>query len=77
MAAVPSDNKTRALINRDYIIRWQYQGEKKTQLIGAGQYHTLVTEKTAQRHFERVLQGDKDKYTFKVRNLLKIEFLIK
>ena len=77
MAAIPSDDMTRATINRDYLIRYTFHGEKNTHLIGAGQYHTLVTQKTAKKHFERVLEGDKDKYTFKVRNTLKIEFLIK
>lgn len=74
MAALPSDNATRAEINRDWIIKYWFYGEKTSQLIGAGQYYKLVTKKIAQEHFKRVLPYDKSKHTFKIRNKLKIEF---
>jgi len=77
MAALPSDDRTRAEINRDWLIKYWHQGETESHLIGAGQYHKVVGEKTAQKHFARVLEYQTDKYTFKVRNHLRIEFLQK
>jgi len=77
MAALPSDDKIRAEINRDWIIKYWYHGLTKSHLIGAGQYHKVVGEKTAQEHFARVLEYTTDKYTFKIRKHLRIEFLQK
>lgn len=74
MSALPSDNATRAEINRDWLIRYTYYGETESHLTGAGQYHKLVGEQTAQLHFKKVLQYERSKYTFKVRSTLKIEF---
>ena len=77
MAALRSDDTTRADINRDWLIKYRYYGETDTHLIAAGQYHKLVTEKIAQTHFARVLRYDKSKHTFKIRKSLKINFLQK
>lgn len=74
MAALPSDNAIRAEINRDWIIRYTFHGETETHLTGAGQYHKLVGAKTAEKHFAKVLEYERSKYIFKIRNTLKIEF---
>lgn len=74
MAALKSDNPTRADINKHFVIRYQNVGEKGTKLIGAGKYSALVGEGIKIKHFKTVLGGGLGKYTFKIRNRLKIEF---
>jgi len=77
MAAIQSDNRIRAEINRDWLIKYWHHDQPESHLVGAGQYHKVVGEKTAQKHFKRVLEYETDKYVFKVRNHLRIEFLQK
>lgn len=64
-------------INKNFLIRGAFFQEKGTFLIGAGQYHKYVGKEIELKHFERVLNGKKDRYTFKVRSTLKIDFIQK
>ena len=38
MSALKSSNPTNAIINRNFIIRYQNTDEKGTKLVGAGKY---------------------------------------
>lgn len=63
-------------INMNFLIKWAFCGEKKTHLIGAGQYYKLVgNRETANKHFLEALESGKDKYTAIIRNKLRIEFI--
>lgn len=64
-------------INKNFIIRWKRQDEKKVSLIGAGKYIDLVGEELQKKHFSIVLYGEKDKYIFQVRKKLTITFVAK
>lgn len=72
--AVKSNNKLRANINKNFVIRVKNTDEKGSILIGAGQYHKIVGKKLALKHFNKVLRNGLDNYTFKIRNRLKIDF---
>ena len=74
MPALKSSNPTNAMINRNFVIRYQETGKKGTFLIGAGKYATLVGEELKIKHFNKVLQGEAQQYTFLIRNRLKIKF---
>lgn len=60
-------------INQNFVIRYK-RVDEKTKLIGGGQYHILVGEELANKHFESVLGAGEDKTTFKLRRGLKIVF---
>ncbi len=64
-------------INRNFLIRYKETDMKKTGLIGAGRYKILVSEEIANKHFLKALNGGKDKYTFKLRGRLTVNFLSK
>lgn len=64
-------------INKNFVIRYFYYDSKQSYLIGAGQYWKLVGVSLANRHFNKVLNGGLDKYTFKLRRGLQINFLSK
>lgn len=74
MLAVKSHNPTTAEINKHFVIRYQVATEKGTKLIGAGKYSTLVGEELKIKHFNKVLDGQAQVYTFLIRNRLKIKF---
>lgn len=78
MAAIKSSDQKRALINQNFIIRVTGRNQKFTRLCGAGQYSKfLENEQLKTKHFNKVLEGGLDKYTFLLRRGLKIEFLSK
>ena len=62
-------------INRNFLIRYKYDDQEQTKLIGGGKYEILVGSEIANKHFDKVLNGGKDKYTFKLRRGLKIDFV--
>lgn len=74
MSALKSSNPTNAIINRNFIIRYQTTDEKGTKLVGAGKCEQLVGKELKIKHFNKVLQGGLDKHTFLIRNRLKITF---
>lgn len=74
MAAVKSDNQLRAQINKNFVIRIKKHDQKGSFLVGAGQYSKYVDEKLKIKHFNKVLEGGLDQYTFKIRNRLIINF---
>lgn len=74
MPALKSSNPTNAMINRNFVIRYQETGKKGTFLIGAGKYSQLVGEELKIKHFKKVLEGEAQQYTFLIRNRLKIKF---
>lgn len=67
--------ETITLINKNFLIR--IRRKDFNGLIGVGQYEKLVGKKIKINHFKKVLEGKKDKYTFLIRNRLKIEFISK
>jgi len=75
--AIKSSNPKVAAINKNFIIRWRKHGEKKWKLVSAGKYHTVVQEETLERHFEKVMDGTQQNYTFKIREQLEIVFVAK
>lgn len=78
MAALKSNDQKRALINQNFIIRVTERNKKHTRLCGAGQYSkVLENEELKIKHFNKVLDGGLDKYTFLLRRGLKVEFLSK
>lgn len=77
MPAVRSKNRENVFVNQNFVIRYQEQPDNKTKLIGAGRYHTLVGEELKNKHFEKVINGQQQNYTFLIRNRLKIKFCAK
>jgi len=76
-AAIKTDNPVRTAINKNFVIRWKHQDEKKYRLIGAGRYKYLVGEDFCQKHFEKVLNSSQQKISFKLRRGLEIIFVSK
>lgn len=64
-------------INKNFLIRYQFDSSNQTYLIGAGQYYLLVGQELAYKHFQRVLENGLQVYTFKLRRGLKINFISK
>ncbi len=64
-------------INKNFVIRYQYDNENQSHLIGAGRYWSLVGVSLANSHFNKVLKGGQQQYTFKLRRGLKINFISK
>ncbi|MFV8347280.1 hypothetical protein [Flavobacterium sp. ZB4P13] len=77
--ALKSHNPTNALINRNFIIRVldnpKENPVKNTKLTSANKLSGLINDEQLKiKLFNKVLDGGKDKYTFLIRNRLKIEF---
>jgi len=51
-----------AEVNKNFIIRWKNQDEKKSNLVSAGKYHTIVGFEMKKKHFATVLEGGADIY---------------
>jgi len=64
----------RPTINKNFIIRVSY-ADGEVRLVGAGQYHKYVGERICLKHFNKVLENGLDRYTFKMRRELTIEFV--
>jgi len=80
--AIPSSNPTNALINRNFIIRiLENPNEnpiKNTQLTSANKLSNFINDEQLKlKLFNKVLDGGKDKYTFLIRNRLRIDFCSK
>jgi len=75
--AKKSNNPIVAEINKNFIIRWKDVSTGKVNLVSAGKYHNVVGEEFKNRHFEKVLDGLLQNYTFKIRNRLEIKFISK
>lgn len=74
MPALKSSNPLVAMINKNFIIQVENVSEKQKKLIGAGQYVKVVGEELKIKHFNKVLGGGMQKYTFLIRNRLRINF---
>jgi hypothetical protein len=77
--ALKSNNPTNALINRNFIIRVldnpKENPVKNTKLTSANKLSGLINDENIKiKLFNKVLDGGKDKYTFLIRNRLKIDF---
>jgi hypothetical protein len=77
--AVKSSNQTNALINRSFIIRVLENHKenpiKNTKLTSANKLSDYLNDEEIKiKLFNKVLDGGKDKYTFLIRNRLKIDF---
>lgn len=80
--AVLSKNRTNVTINRNFIIRIlenpNENDVKNTKLTSANKLSNYLNdEKLKIKLFKKVLEGGKDKYTFRIRNRLKIDFCSK
>ncbi|KFF17357.1 hypothetical protein [Flavobacterium hydatis] len=77
--AKKSDNPTNALINRNFIIRVLENPKenllKNTKLTSANKLSNYINDDEMKiKLFNKILDGGKDKYTFLIRNRLKIDF---
>ena len=77
--ALRSNNPTNALINRNFIIRVldnpKENPVKNTKLTSANKLSGFINDEELKiKLFNKVLDGGKDKYTFMIRNRLKIDF---
>lgn len=77
--AKKSDNPTNALINRNFIIRVLENPKenllKNTKLTSANKLSKYLNDEGMKiKLFKKVLEGKKDKYTFLIRNRLRIDF---
>lgn len=77
--AKKSDNPTNALINRNFIIRVLENPKenllKNTKLTSANKLSNYINDDEMKiKLFNKILDGGKDKYTFMIRNRLKIDF---
>ena len=77
MPALKSSNITVASINKNFIIKIENIQNNEKKLIGAGQYFKYVGEELKIKHFNKVLEGKQQKYTFLIRSRLKINFYSK
>lgn len=82
MAAKKSNNPTNALINKNFIIRvLENPNEnevKNTKLTSANKLSNyLKDEELKIKLFKKILDDGLDKYTFKIRGRLKIDFCSK
>jgi hypothetical protein len=80
--AIPSNNPTNALINRNFIIRIlenpKVNPSKNTQLTSANKLSNFINDEQLKlKLFNKVLDGGKDKYTFLIRSRLRIDFCSK
>lgn len=76
--ALKSNNPTNAIINRNFIIRVLENPKenhvKNTKLTSANKLSGyLKDEQLKIKLFKKILDGEKDKYTFLIRSRLKIE----
>ena len=72
--AKKSNNPINALINKNFVIRYEEVDKKGTKLIGAGKYKQLVGEELQIKHFNKALEGKQQVYIFLIRSRLKIKF---
>ena len=80
--ALKSHNPTNAMINRNFIIRVLENPTdnpvRKTKLTSANKLSRYINdEKLKIKLFNKVLEDGKDKYTFLIRNRLRIDFCSK
>ncbi|RZL47549.1 MAG: hypothetical protein EOP00_11610 [Pedobacter sp.] len=77
--AVKSKNRTNVAINKNFVIRVlenpSTNSPKNTKLTSANKLSNYILDEALKiKLFAKVLEGGADKYTFKIRNRLKIEF---
>jgi len=69
-------------VNQNFVIRYKFDGDKKTSLIGAGKYAVLLENskdpvEMAIRHFERALNSSEAKTIIRLRGGLTVNFCAK
>ena len=72
-----SNDKLRSDINKNFLIRIIDIKAGKTFLKSAGKYADIVGKEMKNKHFDKVLNGQQQNYTFKIRNRLIIDFRAK
>lgn len=82
MSALKSHNRTNAYINQNFIIRVLENPKenqvKKTKLTSANKLSGYINDELLKiKLFNKVIEGGKDKYSFLIRNRLKIDFYSK
>ncbi len=80
--ALKSSNPTNAIINQNFVIRVLENPKenpvKNTKLTTANKLSRYLNDEEMKiKLFKKVLEGAKDKYTFLIRNRLKIDFCSK
>lgn len=69
-------NKLVTFINQNFVIRYQYNDDKKSSLIGAGRlWVVLDCKKLALRYFKEAINCQTQNYTIKLRRGLRIDFV--
>lgn len=72
--ALKSKNRTNVAINKNFVIRVT-KTDEVTRLTSANKLSNYIMDEPLKlRLFAKVLHGGLDKYTFLIRNRLKIEF---
>jgi hypothetical protein len=65
-------------INKNFVIRYKYNNDDKTYLIGAGKYVDLIgDEDLVKKHFNAAFNSGKHKYIIKLRRGLQVFFCSK
>ena len=71
-----SYKKMVTFINQNFVIRYQYNDDKRTSLIGAGKLWVLFDcKKLALRYFNEAIESQGQNYTIKLRRGLRIDFV--
>jgi hypothetical protein len=76
------DQSTIKEVNKNFVIRYKFDGDKKTSLIGAGKYSVLLENskkptELANRHFERAFNSGEIKTIIRLRGGLTVNFCAK
>lgn len=66
-------------VNQNFVIRYKFDEDKKTSLIGAGRYPLILekakdAEKMTLNHFEKALNSPETKIVIRLRGGLTISF---
>jgi len=66
-------------VNQNFVIRYKFDEDKKTSLIGAGRYPLILekakdAEKMTYSHFQRALNSTENKVEIRLRGGLTITF---
>lgn len=73
--ALKSKNRTNVAINKNFVIRVSENQTEKTRLTSANKLSNYIMDEPLKlRLFEKVLKDGLDRYTFKIRKRLTIEF---
>lgn len=66
-------------VNRNFVIRYKFDGDKKTSLIGAGKYINILdkakdADQMTRNHFDKALNSPNTKIQIRLRGGLTVTF---